>query len=349
MKRRLSAIVLVLGLVLICIVHGANSWVHFAWPVFWSELRHVRFSLALLSILLIYVGYTLRALRWKLLIASRCQTTVGRLLPATVLGFTGLALLGRPGELIRPYLIARKEGLTLSSQLGVWAVERIFDSAAFTSLALVVLLLSPSLNGLPYFRQIRLGVLVVAVIAMCAAIAVLGLVRNHSYLGGRAERALMPISRKIGSRVAQIIGKVAESLSAVPNFGTLLKAGALSLAMWLVIALAYFLVIHAFGPPLNTFSLPKVMILMTLSLLTSLVQLPGGSGHQLAVMVGLTTVFSVPAEMAVSCGILAWLCTSLAPVPVGLALLRRSGLSLQELSVRSRKERGTEVGIAARP
>ena len=33
----------------------------------------------------------------------------GKLLTATVIGFTGIVLLGRPGELIRPYLIAVRE------------------------------------------------------------------------------------------------------------------------------------------------------------------------------------------------------------------------------------------------
>jgi len=39
-------------------------------------------------------------------------------------------LLGRPGEFVRPFLVARKENLTFSSQLAVWAVERVFDISA---------------------------------------------------------------------------------------------------------------------------------------------------------------------------------------------------------------------------
>ena len=50
-----------------------------------------------------------------------------------MIGFTGLALLGRPGELIRPYLIARHQNLSFASQVAVWTVERIFDVAASRS------------------------------------------------------------------------------------------------------------------------------------------------------------------------------------------------------------------------
>jgi len=49
------------------------------------------------------------------------------LVPPTLIGFTGLALLGRPGEFIRPYLIARQAKVSFSSQIAVWTVERIFD------------------------------------------------------------------------------------------------------------------------------------------------------------------------------------------------------------------------------
>ena len=36
-------------------------------------------------------------------------------------------LLGRPGEFVRPYLIAVKERVPVTSQLAIWVLERIFD------------------------------------------------------------------------------------------------------------------------------------------------------------------------------------------------------------------------------
>jgi len=40
---------------------------------------------------------------------------------------TAVQLVGRPGEIVRPYLIAIREGVPLSSQLAVWFLERLFD------------------------------------------------------------------------------------------------------------------------------------------------------------------------------------------------------------------------------
>src|SRR4029079_7463303 len=73
----------------------------------------------------------------------------------TIVGFTGLALLGRPGELIRPYLIARREKLTLSSQLAVWAVERIFDIGAFTILLVLAAFFATAPKRLAYHRSFQ--------------------------------------------------------------------------------------------------------------------------------------------------------------------------------------------------
>ena len=49
------------------------------------------------------------------------------LLSATMIGFTAITLFGRPGEFVRPYLIARKEQVPVTSQFAAWVLERIFD------------------------------------------------------------------------------------------------------------------------------------------------------------------------------------------------------------------------------
>ena len=50
-----------------------------------------------------------------------------RIFTATAIGFTAVVLFGRAGEPVRPYLIAKKEGVSFSSQIAAWIVERILD------------------------------------------------------------------------------------------------------------------------------------------------------------------------------------------------------------------------------
>ena len=98
----------------------------------------------------------MRALRWKIFLRPvRPQASTWKLISPTIVGFTGLALLGRPGELIRPYLIARRKNFTFSSQLAVWAVERIFDIGAFTILLVLAAFFATAPKRLAYHRSFQ--------------------------------------------------------------------------------------------------------------------------------------------------------------------------------------------------
>ncbi len=69
-----------------------------------------------------------RALRWAVFLKPlKAHPSIRNLLSATVIGFAAVTLFGRPGELVRPYLIAVKERVPVSSQFAAWFLERIFD------------------------------------------------------------------------------------------------------------------------------------------------------------------------------------------------------------------------------
>ena len=72
----------------------------------------------------------------------------------------------------------------------------------------------------------------------------------------------------------------------------------------------------------------------------SVIQLPGvGGGSQLATIAALEHIFDVPKELAASCGIMLWLVTFVAVIPVGLLLAHRERLSLRKLSAGKSSER----------
>jgi hypothetical protein len=80
----------------------------------------------------------------------------------------------------------------------------------------------------------------------------------------------------------------------------------------------------------------------------SMLQLPAvGGGSQITTIATLSSVFDVPPEMAASCGILLWLVTFAAVVPVGLVLAHRERLSLRKLSVESHRTGDADKGPPA--
>ena len=114
---------------------GALGWrctheVHFQWRVFRDQLQHVDRKRIALGVALIVLCYWLRAARWAVLLKPQKKVSSLSLLGAQMIGFTAVALLGRLADLVRPYLIARRTQLPLSSQVAVYTVERMFDLGA---------------------------------------------------------------------------------------------------------------------------------------------------------------------------------------------------------------------------
>jgi glycosyltransferase 2 family protein len=321
-----------------------RTWRNFDWArlfQFGLNWRHILHGVAL-----IYLAYFLRAVRWKIFLRPvRKEASIMGLLPPTLIGFTGLALLGRPGELIRPYLIARRERLSFASQVAVWTVERIFDIGGFTVLLVAAIFLPSKLRTFAESApsEVRHWIhltgygLIALVLGLLSATVVMSYRGN--WIAQWVEDRFSHLAENLGHRIAQRVREFTVGLNTIHGPFAFLQLSAVSVLMWWVIALAYKEVTHAYGAPMHAMSTTKVLLLMGSSMVGSMVQLPGvGGGSQLATISALDHVFDiVPRELTVSCGIMLWLVTFVAVVPLGLLLAHRERLSLRKLSAESAK------------
>ena len=343
MTRRRGVIYgLVFAVLALLIYLQFRQWRTFDWDRFLEQTRYVSWRHVFGGVVLIYLAYFLRAVRWKIFLHPvRRQTSILSLVSPTVIGFTGLVLLGRPGELIRPYLISRRTNLTFSSQLAVWAVERIFDLAAFTVLMVSAIFLSRDLqefvatrSGLDHWLHLA-GYLLTALV-----LGLLGGALLINYQGPRIaaliEERFSHLAKNLGGRIAQRVREFADGLNTIHGPGEFVSLAGVSLLMWWLISVAYKEVTHAYDGPMQAMTITRVLLLMGSSMVGSMLQLPGvGGGSQLATIEALDKVFHTPRELAVSCGILLWLVTFVAIVPLGLLLAHRERLSLRKLSEES--------------
>ncbi len=325
-----------------------RHWKSFDWATFWSETHQVNPWHIVHAIALIYLGYVLRAIRWRIFLRPvRPRASFLQLIPPTLIGFAGLALLGRPGEFIRPYLIARRENLPITSQIGVWAVERIFDIGAFAVLMVFAIFLPTAKRDFPhpeYYSRFRDGGFIVIGIVIALAIGAALINRWGRGLANWVERRFSHLGSRWSHRVAQKIREFGEGLNTIHSPLSLLLLILVSVGMWWMIAIAYHEVTiayhqtaHVFGEDPLDIPLLQVLLLMGSSMVGSMVQLPGvGGGSQLATIAALDHVFDVPKELAASCGIMLWLVTFVAVVPLGLLLTHRERLSLRKLSEEAR-------------
>src|SRR5579863_1310997 len=153
-RKRLLIFGAVFAVLCLLIYLQVRAWKTFDWKLFWKNTEDVNWLYLFYGFALTYVAYALRAVRWRIFLKPVHKTTTARLLAPQFVGFAALAMLGRAGEMIRPYIIAKKERLTFTSQMAVWGVERIFDMGAF-ALMLAVSFLSPELRDLKFYPQLR--------------------------------------------------------------------------------------------------------------------------------------------------------------------------------------------------
>jgi uncharacterized protein (TIRG00374 family) len=348
-KKKYAAYAVVFVVLAVLIYLQFRTWQHFDWARF-RETRPQKWIHVLHGIALIYLAYVVRAVRWKIFLRPiRPQASSTSLIAPTIIGFTGLALLGRPGELIRPYLIARRQNLTFSSQLAVWAVERIFDLGAFTILLVGAIFLAAGPRSLPFYNRFREGGFLL--IALVAAIS-LGAAAVHwkgEAIADWIERRFSHLAANLGNKIATRVREFRSGLNTIHNPLSLIALVALSLLMWYMIIMAYQEVAHSYGVAILNIHRSQVLVLMGASMIGSMVQLPGiGGGSQLATIATLQRVFDVPPELAASCGIMLWLVTFVAVVPVGLLLSHHERLSLRKLSAESAEaEEGATVEKAS--
>jgi uncharacterized membrane protein YbhN (UPF0104 family) len=310
----------------------------------WSTLTHtfdsIRWSRLVLAMLLTYGAYIARAFRWSVFLRPTKPATPAQMVPAQFIGFTSVAILGRLGEFVRPYLIARRQQVTFTSQLAVYAVERVFDLLAAAGIIAVTLSVSPSVQNLPYHLQFRRAGYFGIAAALVLALIALAIRISGEKMADLACRSLGVISKKFAHGVYEKILAFSYGLDAIAGWRAFLEALFYSFLTWGLIALAYVVVVHSFAvPELAGIPAAQTILLMAGSLFGSFAQLPAiGGGSQVAIIYVLTSVLHVGPEQATACALTLYVVTFLTVIPAGLAFARVEQVSLRNVARESEME-----------
>jgi uncharacterized membrane protein YbhN (UPF0104 family) len=310
----------------------ARSHASFDWRSLAHQLRSVSPLLILIALACSYLGYWLRAWRWSVLLSPLRRTTALQMLPSQLIGFTIVGLFGRFADLARPYLIARRLKTPVATQLAVYSIERAFDLSAAAILFSTTLAFAP--RNMPHHEAFaRAGALSLAATFLLAAFALALRFAGHR-VAALAVRLLHPLSETFAASASAHILEFSHGFRIVSTLREFLSALALSITMWLVIALMYLNSAHAFRatPSLASLSFAATMLLLATSLGGSLLQLPIlGWFTQIAILAAtLHGFFSVPLENASACGAVILLVSNLAVIPAGLIAARAEGITLRE-------------------
>jgi len=317
-------------------VHAQLATHSFDWELARASIARLHWKWLGFALIPIFGTYYGRALRWAVFLKPvKPNPSILGLTSATIIGFTAITLFGRPGEFVRPYLIAVKERVPVSSQIAAWILERTFDllmALVVFAYALTKVKGSAAQVGERLAWVLSAGGQIVGV--LCTAVLLLILSFRHlaKPVQTRVMAALGHLPERRFQRIERWIEAFVQGVESTRSDGALLLMLLYTAIEWLLIAACYWCLAKAFSG-LITLKVVDVLIFMGFVSFGSIVQIPGiGGGIQVVAVVVLTGLFGVGLEVATSYAFLTWILTFLAIVPIGLILALKEGLDWRSLS-----------------
>jgi uncharacterized protein (TIRG00374 family) len=292
---------------------------------------------------LVGVTYWVRAVRWQFLLGPIGPTRFRTAFRTTVIGFAASFLLpARAGDVLRPYLLARQEGLSASAAFATIVLERVLDMITVLVLLAVYAWGGPAKNVAPALLQpIQLSAAVGGA-AAATLLALMFLLASHPE---RVGSLVLGMNRVLPHRIADSLSGFArafsQGLAVVHAPRPLVAALAWSFPLWITIAMQAWCVTRAFGiamPVMGGFLVQAFLVIGVA------VPTPGAVGgfHE-AYRLAVTSFFGASNDAAVG-GAIVLHAVSFVPVTLlGLWFMARDGMSVFGLQSLARTAHEAEV------
>lgn len=310
----------------------------FDWHVAARSFAQLRWSWLLLSLVPIFGTYCWRALRWAVMLKPvKAHPCFPNLLSATIIGFAAITLFGRPGELVRPYLIARKEDVPLSSQLGALLLERMLDllmALLWFAFALARINASGMAVGPKLTTVLAVGGKLLGVVLVILLVLLLSFRHFAEPARTRLIEALRFLPERHFQRAERLVTAFVQGVESTRSDAALLLLLFYSVIEWLFIVVCYWCVVKSFG--FVNFTVIDIAIFLGFIAFGGIIQVPGiGGGVQVVAILVLTELFGTRLETAAAFAFVIWIVTFVMIVPAGLLLALKEGVrwhSLRQIS-----------------
>jgi uncharacterized protein (TIRG00374 family) len=296
----------------------------------WAETRRADPWLLCLALVATAATYVLRAFRWQYLLAPIGPTHFVTAFRTTVIGFAASAILpARAGEVIRPYLLARREKLSATAVFATVILERLLDLVTVLVLFAVFVFFGAegALSGDPsQFARVKFGGLLAAGGAAVAFGVLFGLAGHPERLGRLTLGIQRVLPRAIARAAARFVQTFAQGLAVMRQPGQLASAMVLSFPVWIAIAGGIWLTSRAFH---ITFPFSASFLVTTLLVVGVAMPTPGAiGGFHAAYQIAVQTFFDAPTDRAIGGAIVLHAISFLPVTVVGVVFMLGEGLTL---------------------
>lgn len=259
---------------------------------FWTTVRQANYWWLIPGVVVYFGAVWARTWRWHYMLRHIKRVSLARLFPIVVIGYMGNNVYpARAGEVLRSYMLKRKEGVPVSVSLATVVLERLFDGLVMLLFVFVTLPFAPLPPGY--------GALVTAFSALffLALVVFLALAIRPARMG-RAYAWLVDriVPLRMRPRVHGLFDRFVEGLQSLRSPRELFFIMLSSTLIWLTETTKYWFVMQAFP-----FHVPfSVLMLMTavVNLFTTLPSTPGYIGTFDAPGIAILAAYQVPKAIA---------------------------------------------------
>ncbi|HJV34804.1 lysylphosphatidylglycerol synthase transmembrane domain-containing protein [Geomonas sp.] len=284
------------------------------------------------ALLLTFVSYYLRAVRWKFLLFPIKRTSLGNLFSATLIGYMGNNIFpARLGEFMRAYALARKEEIDTSAVFATLVVDRLCDG--FTMLLVLVIAfftvsLPPEQAAL-HQKLVNGGYLMLGLYLVVIAFLVL-LKKRTEWTIRLVSLFLRPFPDALAGKITHMLVSFIHGIRLTSSPSQFAGIVLSSLAIWATAIWPVDLLLRAFGLPMP---LPASLFIMVFLVFAVMVPAsPGSVGtYEYAGAVALTAL-GVNWELSVSIALVIHALSFFPVIPVGFYCMWRDKLSVKKLS-----------------
>ena len=301
---------------------------------FVNALASADYRLIALAAVCAFASYTLRTMRWQRFLAPTKKISVVRLFPVLIIGFALNNLLpGRPGEFARPYWLGVRENISKTLGLATIIVERVADGIALIAFLLLALAAFKPLNLAlpPAVETIALAASILFGVALAGLIFLL--VREQLALSiFKFFTKFLP--HNLAARLEKMLGSFIVGLHSLKSARDVAAIIALSLGVWLIESLGYFLMLSAFNalPNLADHAVAAVFMMVLINLGVMIPAAPGGVGPYEAAAIFALSAFSVNETVAATVALGSHAISYIIITGMGLFFIWRAGMSLAQVS-----------------
>jgi len=239
----------------------------------WDQVRTAEYAWLLPSIATYFVAVWARTWRWDYMLRPLKQISLGRLFPVVVIGYMGNNIYPfRAGEVLRSYVLRRREAVPMGGSLATVIVERVFDGLVMLMFVFAALPFAPLPGG-----SIRSIVII-------ASIAFFGALVLFFALAAVPERVLSLTEwltgRLLPSRLRRptinFVARFMVGLESLRSFRNVLMIFFTSIVIWLLETVKYWFVMQAFDFEVSFFALMLMNGIVNLA--TTIPSAPGYIG-----------------------------------------------------------------------